>query len=125
MDTDICPIHGGHKWGNCRLNFRNPHYDPPVKRDKNSQQGYTGSARGQFYQARNQPRSGQDQGRGVQQNQYHFSTGEEDSWQSNESAKQSYALGKYGIPNGTGGIRAPRIGETSYLAYRRACNQGF
>lgn len=27
--TDICPIHGGHTWGDCRLNNRGANYDPP------------------------------------------------------------------------------------------------
>ena len=133
--SDICPIHGGHKWADCRLNNRGNNYDPPVKRDHQySQQGYKGSSsQGQSYQSRG-GRPGQNQGRGAQHgtNQYHFGD-EPCEAPSNEPPRNSYsedaymihALGKYGVPNGAGGVRPPRVGEPAYSAYRRHCTKGF
>jgi len=53
--TDTCPIHGGHKWGDCRYNPRSDNYDPPKAYRPNYQPQY-----------RNQ---GNSQGRNDNQNQ--------------------------------------------------------
>jgi hypothetical protein len=67
-----CPLHGGHTWGDCRLNCRGPNYDPPKPwTPRNSNKTGQGTQyRGQSnYRGRNNQTQNNAQG----QNQgYHF-----------------------------------------------------
>ena len=58
--TDTCPIHGGHTWGECRLNPRSQNYDPPKPYNRGNndqqqqQQGQQGNYRGRNSNQNNQ-----------------------------------------------------------------------
>ena len=68
--NDVCPLHGGHIWGNCRLNRRGANYDPPkpyqsyFRRDGSSNAGQ----KPQFQQGR---------GRGANPQQTQHGTGQQ------------------------------------------------
>ena len=108
-----CPVHGGHTWGDCRLNPRSENYDPPKPYFRNNQrqndnfQGQTNQNCNQnFLNRNNNQRQNQGQNSGQQDQRHHYLN------QDNNDGGQQDPQNQAGV---TWNARNPR--ESSYANF--------